>query len=208
MGAKDTMNSFFVSMNEQAISPSGYGSKIIATHMGPFSWDENLGAWVNVNNGMRMNNISFQDMFMSDYDTTGDGDGNSDRVVISGSFGSLALTPMSVANTLYWASTTGADTNIANAGIGTFTQINYPVSISLTIQVTSGANSLQNIKYSLNGGAATTYSTPLSIGNGNTLKIGVTSPTSIVGDEGGNILVTNAATGRLLATIGYSCAAP
>ena len=62
MGARDTMKTFFAAMNEQVAPVSGYGPRIISTPMGPFSWNDNLGVWVNTNNGMQMPNITFQDM--------------------------------------------------------------------------------------------------------------------------------------------------
>lgn len=74
MAVKKLMNTFFKGLQEQ--STSGYGSKIVSTPMGPFTWNSELNVWVNMNNGMVMNNISFQDsMAMMDYDTV-DGGGN------------------------------------------------------------------------------------------------------------------------------------
>ena len=68
MGAKDTMKTFFASVNEQTVPTRGYGPKIVSTPMGPFSFNSALGVWVNANNGMQMPNIAFQDMYaMMDY---------------------------------------------------------------------------------------------------------------------------------------------
>lgn len=55
-------------MNEQTVPTRGYGPKIVSTPMGPFSFNDTLGVWVNANNGMQMPNIAFQDMYaMMDY---------------------------------------------------------------------------------------------------------------------------------------------
>ena len=72
MAVKKLMNTFFASLQEQNVS--GFGSKIVNTPMGPFTWNDTLNVWVNMNNGMVMNNISFQDsMAMMDYSGTDDG---------------------------------------------------------------------------------------------------------------------------------------
>lgn len=74
MGVKKTMDTFFASLTEQTLQ--GYGSRIFSTPMGPFRWDDNYQVWVNINNGMVLNNLSFQDMYaMMDYGTIGSGDG-------------------------------------------------------------------------------------------------------------------------------------
>lgn len=65
---RSSMKNFFAAMGAQMMG--GYGAKTISTPMGPFQWDDNLQVWVNVNNGMQMNNIAFQDaMAMMDYNT-------------------------------------------------------------------------------------------------------------------------------------------
>lgn len=72
MGVKKTMDTFFASIQEQIMS--GYGEKLVNTPMGPFRWNDNIQLWENVNNGMVMNNISFQDTIMMDYGTCTGGD--------------------------------------------------------------------------------------------------------------------------------------
>lgn len=67
MGVSKSMKIFTEAM-QNSMSTSGYGSKIVNTAMGPFKWDDNLQVWVNVNNGFKMPNISFQDQYMHDYD--------------------------------------------------------------------------------------------------------------------------------------------
>ena len=69
MGVKNSMNTFFAAMQGQ--NSSGYGGRLVNTPMGPFRWDDNFNMWINVNNGMALSNISFQDEFaiMMNYDT-------------------------------------------------------------------------------------------------------------------------------------------
>jgi hypothetical protein len=69
MGVKQSMNTFFSAMQGQ--NSSGYGGRLVNTPMGPFRWDDNFNMWINVNNGMALSNISFQDEFasMMDYNT-------------------------------------------------------------------------------------------------------------------------------------------
>jgi hypothetical protein len=70
MGVKNSMNSFFAAMGGNLTSNNGYGSKIVSTPWGPFTWNDDLNVWVNINNGLQLNNISFQDMYaMIDYNT-------------------------------------------------------------------------------------------------------------------------------------------
>lgn len=81
MGVKKTMDTFFASMQEQSMS--GYSGRLVNTPMGPFRWNDTMQLWENVNNGMVMNNISFQDsIMMLDYSTI---DGGLDSIpTISG----------------------------------------------------------------------------------------------------------------------------
>jgi hypothetical protein len=62
MAVKKIMDTFFASMQEQTMA--GYGGKLVNTPMGPFRWNDTMQLWENVNNGMVMNNISFQDSIM------------------------------------------------------------------------------------------------------------------------------------------------
>ena len=65
---RSSMKNFFAAMGAQMMG--GYGAKTISTPMGSFQWDDNLQVWVNINNGMQMNNIAFQDaMSTMDYNT-------------------------------------------------------------------------------------------------------------------------------------------
>jgi len=80
MGVKQSMNTFFSAMQGQ--NSSGYGGRLVNTPMGPFRWDDNFNMWINVNNGMALSNISFQDEFasMMDYDTL---EGGGDTTIIT-----------------------------------------------------------------------------------------------------------------------------
>lgn len=83
MGVKRIMETFFSGMHDQSMS--GFGGRIVNTPMGPFRWNDTMQLWENVNNGMVMNNISFQDsMFMIDYSSTLGGGGGEDQISIFG----------------------------------------------------------------------------------------------------------------------------
>lgn len=74
MGVGKSMRTFFEGMENQFLG--GYSSKIVSTPMGPFRWDDNRELWENVNNGMVLNNISFQDMMFMGYDSTSGDNGS------------------------------------------------------------------------------------------------------------------------------------
>jgi hypothetical protein len=75
MGVGKSMKTFISAMTEQT-GMGGYGPKIKSTPMGPFRWNDLTQLWENVNNGMVMNNISFQDMFIMGYETNSGDNGN------------------------------------------------------------------------------------------------------------------------------------
>ena len=80
MGVKRIMETFFAGMQDQSMS--GFGGRIVNTPMGPFRWNDTMQLWENVNNGMVMNNISFQDsMMMMDYASY---DGGSTSITTAG----------------------------------------------------------------------------------------------------------------------------
>lgn len=134
MAVKKFMNTFFQGLQEQATS--GYGSKIVSTPIGPFTWNSELNVWVNLNNGMVMNNISFQESIaMMDYDTGGS-DGTVGTV-----YGTI---PMDFTPTIY---------NItSNYGEGS------SVTITPSILVPSGTSNFK-IKWISDGGYGGTLST-------------------------------------------------
>jgi hypothetical protein len=213
MGAKNTMNMFFAAMNEQVAPTRGYGPKIISTPMGPFTWNDNLNVWVNSNNGMQMNNIAFQDMYaMMDYGTATGDSGSPAAVSISpitpaDGWGSLVYTASADASTVYYASTSGAQTLAANGTLVTFTGISSTINVTLTTANVTGT-SLAELRYSKNGGAFAPYVSAISIALNDTLKIAMVTPGIIPASGGGNVIVTNTTNSVVLDTIPYSYSMP
>jgi hypothetical protein len=209
MGAKDTMQNFFMGMAGQMTS--GYGAKTISTPMGPFKWDDNINMWVNTNNGMVMSNISFQDQFaMIDYGTT-DGSGlQADPGTVT-----VSISPTSWGNftggndgTDVWASAAGP-TTLASATAVTFaikTLNNTPTSInvSLTLDVQFLSGGAPSAIYGKNALSKATYSTPFTMSDGDTLKLGVS--TSALSEASVIITVRNAANQNLIGTVSGSFA--
>jgi len=206
MGAKDTMQNFFMGMAGQMTS--GYGAKTISTPMGPFKWDDNINMWVNTNNGMVMSNISFQDQFaMIDYGTS-DGSGlQADPVTVSISPSSWGNFTAGNAGTDVWASAAGP-TTLASATAVTFaikTLNNTPTSINVSLTLTTqglvggGPSAI----YGKNALSKATYSTPFTISDGDTLKLGVStsalSEASLI-----TITVRNAANQNVIGTVSGS----
>jgi hypothetical protein len=204
MGVGKDMKTFFAAMNEQ-VGMGGYGAKIKMTPMGPFRWNDAVQLWENVNNGMTMNNVSFQDMFISDYETNSGDNG-------SAGISAIILTPsdwgglggLDTAATLYWAGDPSPDTDINGATVRnvTFSNVSGSISVSLTYTGIFG-NAPANIRYSKNGNPPVTYTVPISIANGDTLKIGATTGGG-VGPDSGTITVTNVTTSTVLGTIAYT----
>jgi hypothetical protein len=205
MSARKTMKTFFAAMNEQ-VGMGGYGPKIKSTPMGPFRWNDLTQLWENVNNGMVMNNVSFQDMFMMGYDVDSGDNGTTVSVdytptLTPADWGNLDT--MDTASTDYWASSTGAQLLVASAANVAFSGLGASISVTITTSTGTGSAHPSAIKYSLNGAAAQTYSTALTISNTDTLKIGVSTPGGI-GVGTGNIVVTNATTSTVLDQIPYT----
>jgi hypothetical protein len=209
MGAKDTMQNFFMGMAGQMTS--GYGAKTISTPMGPFKWDDNINMWVNTNNGMVMSNISFQDQFaMIDYGTT-DGSGlQADPVTVSISPTSWGNFTGGNAGTDIWASASGPTALIASATPVTFaikTLNNTPTSInvSLTLTLQGLIGGTPATIYGKNALSKATYSTPFTMSDGDTLKLGVStsafSEASVV-----TITVRNAENQNVIGTVSGSFA--
>jgi len=205
MGVGKHMKTFFAAMTEQ-VGMGGYGPKIKMTPMGPFKWNDNIQLWENVNNGSTMNNISFQDMNMMDYDVL-EGGGNRgsplnfNPTLTPADWGNLNT--MDTASTNYWASSTGAQLLVANAANVAFSNLSASITVTLTSSASSGTVHPSAIKYSLNGAAAQTYSTALTISNTDTLKVGVSTPGGI-GVGTGNVVVTNTTTSTVLDQIPYT----
>lgn len=200
MGVKDTMNNFFTSMSGQV--SSGSGQKSITTPMGPFRWDDNLQMWVNTNNGMVMSNIALQDQFaMMDYDVT-------NETGVANVYDVATLSPTTWGNFTngigpadLWASNSGP-TSLASANNVRFI---FEAAVTITVTITKDISTPQTqpiLIYSKNGGAKTSYTVPITIVNGDTLKVGLTAPS--LSDGLGTITVTNATTGRVLGIINGS----
>lgn len=207
MGVERSMKIFFEGMQGQFID-GGYGPRIVSTPMGPFRWNDHRELWENVNNGMVLNNISFQDMMTMGYETLG---GGADYIevpdrsaTLSGSFGNI--NGVTDARATRWASTTGPQSLVANASSVTFTSLNRTISISLVSTLSSGTTNI-GMRWSRNNASALTYTTPFTINNGDTLKIAGTFPdtTGIPEVASGSISVINQSDGNaVLTTIPWS----
>jgi len=201
MGAKDTMQNFFMGMAGQMTS--GYGARTVSTPMGPFKWDDNINMWVNTNNGIVMSNISFQDQFaMIDYGTT-DGSGLQGPLPPSVS---VSISPSSWGNYEGALGPFGSSTSwVGSAGpVGkptatavAFTIVGVP-SITVSLSATVEFGGIDNIVYAINNGVNTNYSTPFTISNGQTLKLGITPNNA---DGSSSIIVTNTTNGTVIEEI-------
>ena len=204
MGVEKHMKTFFAAMTEQ-VSMDAYGPKIKMTPMGPFKWNDTIQLWENVNNRSTMNNISFQDMYMMDYETDS-GDTRTSAVnytptLTPADWGNLQT--MDTAATDYWASTTGPQLLLANGTTVTFSGLSASISVTLTISTGFGSTHPSTRIYSLNGGARQLYSTALTINNNDTLKVGVATPGGS-GTGEGTLVITNATTSTVLDNILYA----
>jgi len=203
---KSTMKIFFEGMEGTFLS-SGYSSKIVSTPMGPFKWNDTHELWENVNNGMVMNNISFQDMMLMGYETLGGGaDRNEarDRIpVLVGSFGNID--GVRAAKATRWASTTGPQLLLANGNAVTINGINRPTRFNLLSLTSVGIGTVQ-ARWSLNGGASSSAS-PFTVNNGDVLKIAGSFPdiSEFVTVASGTISLRNSdQSNQVLATIPWS----
>jgi hypothetical protein len=181
---------------------SGYGGKIKSTPMGPFKWNDNLQLWENVNNGMVMNNVSFQDMFMMGYETNGGDNGgvaiNYTPTLSPASFGSLENMDSSFT---YYNASSGATTNKLSGITVTFSNLSGPITISMAISVYDG-DIFGAIKYAKNGGVVTNYTVPISMTNNDTLLLAYT--VAGIGEFAGNLIITNNTTGLQIASVPIS----
>jgi len=200
MGVKKTMDTFFASMQEQSMS--GYGGRLVNTPMGPFKWNETLELWENVNNGMIMNNISFNDLMMIGYETlSGESKSIPEEQFITGSLGVLTQIngeALASPNTDFWAAVNGAVVVLMNASAITFTK-----AVSIEFDRTDDNNNPSSMFYSKNGGAKTVYVTAISMGIGDTLKVGITTPNSGDGIGTGSIRIYDVATNTTIQTVPY-----
>jgi hypothetical protein len=104
-------------------------------------------------------------------------------------------------NTLvvFWASTTGAQTNIAYATPITFSGIGKTITVTLSISGTG----ITAVRHETNGGGVKTTST-VSITDGDILKVGVLGPAVSPITASGNLIVTNTTDGYVIDTIPYT----
>ena len=170
MGVGKSMKTFISAMTEQT-GMGGYGGKIKNTPMGPFRWNDLTQLWENVNNGMVMNNISFQDMFIMGYENNSGDNGNVD-------------------NCIYVTATITSWNPDLNEGPGenetspTSPAFTNTCPISLTSEaIDANANNLL-ITTSINGGAfnSHTLGTSITIPPSATLAINVDANTAAVGN--------------------------
>lgn len=197
---KSTMKIFFEGMEGNMLG-SGYSSKIISTPMGPFKWNDTIELWENVNNGMVMNNISFQDMMILDYDTLGGG-ADFIEVPYNNFLGVLTAAdggPLTVADQTYWSKIGGATTNVGQAGV---IRINRTITVSMNLVITSGVESI-TMKYRRNNGSITTYAGPFAVNTRDILRIG--GQLAGAGTSSGYIeLINDTAGGSIIAKIPFS----
>jgi hypothetical protein len=207
---KSTMKIFFEAMEGTMIG-SGYSSKIVSTPMGPFKWNSATELWENVNNGMVMNNISFQDMIIMDYDTNG---GGYDMMQIPDFIPTLSnifgtITGMTQGAIIRWASVNGPQTNLLSGSTVEFGNINTIITLRTSSTVTQGTGqSVQATYYSINGGPGITATlSGFTIANGQVLRIGVKTPNDLGSAAGatGNISLLNLSNNsNILASITWS----
>lgn len=200
---KSTMKIFFEAMEGTMIG-SGYSSKIVTTPMGPFKWNSTTELWENVNNGMTINNISFQDMMMMDYSST---DGGLDwEGVFYGSFGSLVI-GTGMGSTDYWASVGSPVTDKNNASFITFKR-----TTTIVIESSDDGSPPTGTFYSKNNGdKVVNTGSALTFNRGDTLRIGLTTPPTPEEEleiGSGTINIYSPALPSLLTTVAYSFTIP
>lgn len=208
---KTTMKIFFEAM-EGTIIGDGYSSKVISTPMGPFRWNDTIELWENVNNGMVMNNISFQDMMIMGYETSSGDNGTTTigpdvKPILTNSFGNII--GMTTGTIIRWSSVSGPQTSLLNGSTVAFSDITTPITIRLSTTVTQGSGQgLTNLYYSINGATGITYSVAgFTIADGQNLRIAGRTPNDLGSAAGatGTIFVTNFSDGgNTLASITWS----
>jgi hypothetical protein len=101
--------------------------------------------------------------------------------------------------TVFWASTTGAQTNIANATPITFSELGKNITVTLSISGTG----ITAVRHQKNGGGISTSPT-VSMTDGDVLKVGVLGPGVSPITASGNLIVTNTTDGYVIDTIPYT----
>jgi hypothetical protein len=197
MGVGKSMKTFISSMTEQ-VGMGVYGSKIKSTPLGPFRWNDTIQLWENVNNGMLMNNVSFQDMFIMGYETNSGDNGtsldNGGGGNLTGLWGNLtSLFNLDNTNTTSVYYSNDAGTAITNANNAKY--------------VTISSNITLNYQFNYNSPTGPTFAAlryAKIFAAGNTLQGGVPAPGVTVGlnDQIG-FGVRFTATGWTLGNSGY-----
>lgn len=101
--------------------------------------------------------------------------------------------------TIFWASTTGAQTNVANATTITFSGLSRNISVDFL-----GDAVYSIIRYRKNGGATTTPTGPVSFTNGDTLNVGLLGYTvQPANNINGNLIVYNSTDSYTIDTIPF-----
>lgn len=101
--------------------------------------------------------------------------------------------------TIFWASTTGAQTNVANATTITFSGLSKNISVDFL-----GDVAYSSIRYRKNGGATTTPTGPVSFANGDTLNVGLIGYTvPPIDNINGNLIVYNSTDSYNIDTIPF-----
>ena len=136
MGVKNSMDTFFAAMGGNLASSNGYGSRIISTPMGPFTWNDDLNAWVNVNNGFQLNNIAFQDMYaMMDYAANLSGGVDQAVASVPGMYGSRVAGQMLLAAINGTNSVDFVTFGDSNAGMNGGWQVGWEYAVNSRVSV-------------------------------------------------------------------------
>ena len=106
---------------------------------------------------------------------------------------------------VFWASTSGAVIDFRTATVITFSGLGGTKSITLTRSGSGAAPS--SIRYRKNG-TNSTYSTPFTVVDGDTLAIGFEGPTFVESSGLGTLTVTNSTDGYTIDTIPYNINVP
>lgn len=101
--------------------------------------------------------------------------------------------------TVFWASTTGAQINVANGTAITFSELGKTITVTLSISGTG----VTSVRYQKNGGAILSGTT-VSMTDGDILKVGILGPAASPITGSGNLVVTNTTDSYVIDTIPYT----
>jgi hypothetical protein len=216
MGVGKSMKTFIAAMNKNM---SGYGSQIKNTPMGPFRWNDSIELWENVNNGMKMPNISFQDMFLGFYEGTGQDDGSGESSsglapILGYNWGNLSTGLLNLNSSLenvmnqgYYSSNSGATSSVSGANTVTFGSTIF-IQGAVQYLVPSGITFSQIAsRRTISGGGGTTFLnllTGFTVNSGDQVEVRI-----IIGKTGwtdgnsGSISINNITNGITLYQIPF-----